>query len=582
MKSRSIYYIILICILCLQACDRSIHRSPTILLVEKVMNEYPDSARVLLAKLKGSIHTENKATRMYYNLLTVKANDKCYITHTSDSLMLDEVDYYEHHGTPKQLMEAYYLMGRVYCDMGFTAKSLKYFHKTLDTKNVDNRSTYSLRAHAYNQIGQIYMYQNIFKGAMPFFIKTYQYSCLANDTSLIIYALRDIGRNYQSQGKTRTGIPYYKKAVFLSSKIENEYLKENILNELSILYRTNKDYGKAKSVLSAANGFTKAQDLSPHYINWGDLYLATNQIDSAAYYYKKCLTFNDLYNSQAASLLLYQIYIKKNNYKQAIKYLYNCLLYTDSLKENSLTENRDLIHSFNNKLQIEKENQILKQKQLHQTILFLCIALLLSFIAFYIFTRNRKRVVLLNSQKERLNQIIQEQYQKSLEFKEKNEKTIIGLNREIEQAHKQNDSLQENLLRLQKESIENTNRQLDIQRKKQKTLEESFKETQTYTNLRLAAQVKAKVTPEDWAKLTEYLNQNYNRFTERLTALCPSIKKKEMQVCCLIKLYFPNADIARILLNSPQAIANIRKRLYERIFQEEGISDDFDNFLERF
>ena len=51
---------------------------------------------------------------MRYKLLTIKANDKAYITHTSDSLILSLVDYYEHDGDPAYLGEAYYYAGSTY------------------------------------------------------------------------------------------------------------------------------------------------------------------------------------------------------------------------------------------------------------------------------------------------------------------------------------------------------------------------------------------------------------------------------------------------------------------------------------
>ena len=53
-----------------------------------------------------------------YHLLTIKANDKAYITHTSDSLILSLVDYYEHGGDPVYLGEAYYYAGSTYRDLG--------------------------------------------------------------------------------------------------------------------------------------------------------------------------------------------------------------------------------------------------------------------------------------------------------------------------------------------------------------------------------------------------------------------------------------------------------------------------------
>ena len=66
---------------------------------------------------------------MYYWLLAVKASDKCYVPHTSDSLMKAVVHYYENHGTPAQRMEAYYYLGSVYRDMQDAPRALNFFNR---------------------------------------------------------------------------------------------------------------------------------------------------------------------------------------------------------------------------------------------------------------------------------------------------------------------------------------------------------------------------------------------------------------------------------------------------------------------
>lgn len=47
----------------------------------------PDSALHYLSLLKDSIGCEPEETQMYYHLLTIKAEDKLYTRHISDSLI---------------------------------------------------------------------------------------------------------------------------------------------------------------------------------------------------------------------------------------------------------------------------------------------------------------------------------------------------------------------------------------------------------------------------------------------------------------------------------------------------------------
>lgn len=80
----------------------------------------PDSALRLLGGWADSVPTVPERVRMYYRLLTVKAADKAYVTHMSDSIIRPVLDYYEQEGDRRLLPEAYYYAGRVYRDLGVT------------------------------------------------------------------------------------------------------------------------------------------------------------------------------------------------------------------------------------------------------------------------------------------------------------------------------------------------------------------------------------------------------------------------------------------------------------------------------
>ena len=86
----------------------------------------------LLEALKADSPQWDKATQMYHSLLTVKARDKAFITHTSDSLMLSVLNYYEHGGDKQLLPEAYYYMGSTYRDMNDAPRALEYYQKALE------------------------------------------------------------------------------------------------------------------------------------------------------------------------------------------------------------------------------------------------------------------------------------------------------------------------------------------------------------------------------------------------------------------------------------------------------------------
>ena len=79
-----------------------------------------------------------------------------------------------------------------------------------------------------------------------------------------------------------------------------------------------------------------------------------------------------------------------------------------------------------------------------------------------------------------------------------------------------------------------------------------------------------------------YVNTHADGFAEKLTAFYPAIKPQELQTCMLLKLEFTNQQIAAVLCKTQQAITNLRKRLFQKMFDKEGAADDLNQFLRLF
>lgn len=73
-----------------------------------LLSARPDSALYYLSQLDSQMADEPEETRMYHRLLTLAAEDKLYVPHTSDSLIREIVRYYEGYGDSDKLMMAYY------------------------------------------------------------------------------------------------------------------------------------------------------------------------------------------------------------------------------------------------------------------------------------------------------------------------------------------------------------------------------------------------------------------------------------------------------------------------------------------
>ena len=97
MKNALFVYLLAGC-MCLLSCTSEKDYPIAMKQAMSCMNACPDSALALLETLTDSMANASQETQMYYRLLTIKAEDKLYMPHTTDSVILSIVDYYQQKG----------------------------------------------------------------------------------------------------------------------------------------------------------------------------------------------------------------------------------------------------------------------------------------------------------------------------------------------------------------------------------------------------------------------------------------------------------------------------------------------------
>ncbi len=580
LMQRNVIYILIILSVLLSGCEKPL--SPILQKAEILMEKHPDSALKLLKEYHSSSFND-AANRALYALLRTQADDQNYIIHTSDTLILKAVDYYCENSTSKEAALAYYLSGRVYYDMQLTGDALNSFYKSLNVKCQENSTNCAIKAKAYNWIGQTYMYQDMFKEALPHFYRCLYFAKRANSNSIVVYALRDIARNYQSLGQRQKSIFYFNQAASFAKSTRQYYLYKVVMAEFAGVFIESKQFDKAKYALEESKGFTSSQNLAPYYMCLADFYFAKDVQDSAEYYYKKNLEISDMYGQEYAYNALSKIDKAINNYKEAYQYMNLSKRYADSISSSNLISNKNLIRSLDNKIQIERVNK----QRIHYNdisiIILLLLLMLISYLVFILLIRDKKHKQILKIQRERIKIIQEELKRKSFKQKENNQNEIERLNNEIKLLHnEQNNTLKEKLLNIKIETLTNENKTIENAFQQQQVSLEIFKSTTLYHRLLLASNDKRIIKENEWDELEKYLNHSFNKFIDRLTELYPALSVKELRVCSLLKLDFNNADISRIILNTPSETSNIRKRLYKKLFEKEGKAEDFDAFIRSF
>ena len=98
--------------------------------VESLSSKSPKEALDSLGAINYDLLSD--ADKHYYDFLSVKVADKAYITHSTDSLILNVIDFESKHQSNGRYPEALYYGGRVYSDLGDYPTSLYFFQKAND------------------------------------------------------------------------------------------------------------------------------------------------------------------------------------------------------------------------------------------------------------------------------------------------------------------------------------------------------------------------------------------------------------------------------------------------------------------
>lgn len=191
--------------------------------VSQIVSDDPDSALQIL----DSIHSRqlSPSDRHYYDFLTIKAKDKNYIQHESDSLILDVMEYYSKNHSDPVYVESLYYGGRVYSDLGDYPTALRYYQQALD--NLDQASEQNdLKSRLNSQIGMLLEKLRLYDQAISYFQDVLDQKTEENDSIGIVYTLQRLG-----------GISSDFALQNVTDSVSNKYLNEaDSLLTLSLRY----------------------------------------------------------------------------------------------------------------------------------------------------------------------------------------------------------------------------------------------------------------------------------------------------------------------------------------------------------
>ena len=600
MKKNIVFLLILIPIIWI-SCDGMGHQTIDFRKIENLMPQHPDSALMLLEQIENKENLSRKDKAHYYLLLT-EAEDKTYVTHTTDSLISIAADYYEKTDDLGRKAKAWYYKGRINQDLGHPLKAQEYYLKALrDEEKIED---HALLGRIHNHIGMLYAYQKVYEKALPFQKKAVENFHLINDSTGQVFALRDLGRTFLMLGLQDSSIICNQKAIALMRK----RIIPSVYTELAGLYIDRQRMEEAHGLLrTSLQNVAKPQAKYPVYLVLGELYKKSGQIDSARFYLQACINSAPLPETRAGGLFhLKEIALEKGQWEQAALLSKQYELLKDSIEQGKNAESIRNVQAFYSYNEIEQDLwearlYASKQKSFYSLLITACLFLLtVALLRFIHYRRERKSLLQrlkaneeqiqrneqtlknISDVKDSLQNEIQIYKTKERQLSKEKDEQLKRTNEEIRQKIMQleklshtKDELEKNLLTLRSENS-NLKKREQAREEERKKIEESerLQNERLYDKFRSPAGWEP--TDTDWHKLFISVDKLYPKMVTTLQK-STSLNESERKICYLSKIGVKPGAIEILL--SKGNVSVYRKRLYEKLTKKEGTAKDFDKYI---
>ena len=577
---RFLYLIIGFCVaVVMSSCHRNRVAQDVLNRADSLVEEHADSAMSLLRHDSVVFLRATQQQRMAYILSKTEAEDKLYITHSSDSAMQLAVKYFDRHGTALQRTRAWYLLGRVYCDMLLYGNALTAFDAALAVQPDNDSTVCRYKARACTWISYVYEEKELHKDALRYNKMAYDYALRCDIPSIKVYALRDIGRSYSDLGHNSIAIPYYLRAAKIGASLGDSILYGNIVDELASIYIEERMFDKAHAILSIPNMKDVEMDIAARYFTLGMYYEFKGIPDSAVYYNELGMPHASASVNKNVALKMAKLYDKLEDTSKKEKYYRLYDAYSDSVKHDETVQYDNILSRMEQMFDVERQNVVLADTKLRLTV-FLYIVILVVFVAAVLTVRYlNKRKAAYRKRQESIDQYWCRLRNKDLQTIQANEKRIAELEKELSSSTETLTEIRKKLIETEVDMLGKQNEQILSEQRHKDVLVDELEASEIYKRFHTPG---VRHDSSDYLQLKDALNTAYNRFTHRLEELYPEIRYEELYICCLVKIKLASKEICSIMDYKANKVGMTKTRLYQKIFKVKGSVADFDNFIRNF
>ena len=580
MKEKVIF--LLLIIMLLSSCAGNRKYDDLMQRADSIMNVNDDSAKVAIRMLDGvkpQLPEFSQSQKMRYELLRHKAMNKACITFTSDSVMKEVVDYYDHHGSANERMLANYVLGCVYRDMHEAPMALEYYNKA--TEQADTTAAdcdYGTLYRVYSQMGFLFSKQYLPYQLLDAFGKAEKYAYLAKDTLNAIINYQNRENAYSYLGNKDSVIAINLHAATMFKQIGNNYAaaiafgcnynyyveKEDTLNALKTFkayfstgYEGNSEYEDSKAYVLCQKG---------------TYYMFTAQLDSAYNNLQQSLRLCKSYSIKAATTkALAQYYAKVNQPAMAMKYALQSSEYNDSdligARKTQLQQVKAMYdYGRNQEIARRAELKAKRSTQMNYMIVFACVVLFLFLSYVY-----RKQLALKKKRIAASKLVYEDCLLKLKRLQEEKAQLVAEKDKKLAQIITE----KENAISKLVSEIHDIQNRYSLSSMSDAYL--VLKNSSIYKKIQcIEAHPLEEMTEEDWTELADTVEELIPNF---IPMLKNRVSDRDYRICLLIRLGIPASLMARLLNLSDAAISKSRKTMLKKLCEKVGKPKEFDEYV---
>lgn len=514
--------LILLCLSVLMAsCRHRLSQSALLSRIDSLSKTAPQIAYDSLARWEAFVSSRPEAERMRFTVL--KAAIEAARTFDSEAYrikitpdIVKALEYYEHHGTPQEKVEALNAASNYYSSVHNDPQALTLLLRAEEICHSDSLhvSPYAQRQ-TYVSLCSFYRWQGNLQAALIEAQKRYHLPPSRKGDS--VFRLQTLKELYQQMGNNKEADLYLDEAMNVLSLQDRKERSPFALIAQTLYYCEKKNKTMADSCMRMFHVLTP--EVLPKFQFLKAIYFTHfNSPDSAIYYWTAVRNSRaadiDLDKKESAAFHLFQLFKNvRKNYEEATRHATDLLNIKDSIESiHNIGQTVNAYNHFNYERSIRQEAE-LKQKNLQTKIILLgVLAALLAVALISVLLRRRYRLQLTRTERK-----VKSLEQQLLERMERNKGQAMPI-AEVYAV---------------------------------------FKDAANYG-----------ITFKDagiWKELYDSVDHEYPHFGEQMQTVNERLQRDDINLCYLIRLGLSQAEIARLRHVAPSTIsrryAAIRKML---------------------